>query len=70
MISISCWNIRGLNDSFKQEEIKKLIRGQQLDLMSIIETKVRLVNKNRIMENLFRNWDTLDNYSSHPYGRI
>ena len=62
MVSIAYWNIRVLNDASKQEEIKKLIRGQNLDLISIVETKVRTVNSSRIMQYIFRNWDFCDYY--------
>ena len=70
MINFSCWNIRGLNGLEKQEEIGKLISDQQLYLMGIVETKVRVVNSDAIKRSIFRHWRSFNNYLSHPLGRI
>ena len=70
MFNIAAWNIRGLNDPLKQVEVKKLIFENHLDILGIVETRVRNINKEAIRRNVFRNWAFFANYDSHPLGRI
>ena len=65
MIKIAAWNVRGLNKSSRQGEVRKLMLENQLSMVGVLETKVRSVNKNRIVQNLFQQWSYFDNYSSH-----
>ena len=54
---ISCWNIRGLNQSTKQTVIVKFIYENNIDILGITETKVTQINEDFIKRKCFRNWD-------------
>ena len=54
---ISCWNIRGLNRCNKQLQVKKFIYANHVDIMGIMETKVKDVNKTSIQNSLLPSWD-------------
>ena len=41
MIKIGAWNIRGLNDPCKQNEVRKLIIDHNLSVLGVVEAKVR-----------------------------
>ncbi|KAL3533558.1 hypothetical protein ACH5RR_007079 [Cinchona calisaya] len=43
-MNLSTWNIRGLNDPFKQSEIYKLIINMKISFIGIAETKLRKLN--------------------------
>ena len=70
MINFACWNIRGLNVTPKQLEAKKMLIDLKLSLVSLVETRVRIINKPNVIKSVFKEWDMLDNYNSHSLGRI
>lgn len=37
---ISCWNIRGYNDSTKHGAVKHHINSNKIDVMALLETRV------------------------------
>ena len=63
-MKLATWNIRGLNDSAKHTEIRKIIFDNQLDLLCIIETKVKLCNVDRLKEACMRQWGLIYNIPS------
>ena len=40
-IKILCWNVRGINDFEKRKLIKEVVKNQKLDLVCLLETKVK-----------------------------
>ena len=62
---ISSWNIRGLNFPIKQKEITRFISHNQIDVIGIIETKVRMPNQAKIQSNFMPQWKFVKN--SEPY---
>ena len=67
---ISSWNIRGLNCPIKQKEITKFISNNQIDVMGIIETKVRIPNQVKIQNNFMPHWKFVTNSDPHSVDRI
>ena len=67
MLKIGSWNIRGLNSPHKQKEVSKLIFDQQLDIVCLVETKVRRKNLCNVKNNYFLHWDLIDNF---PLGGV
>ena len=67
---ISSWNIRGLNHPSKQLEVAKFIYDNNIDVMGIIETKVRIENEIFIKNKCFKNWDFVSNSCTSSTGRI
>jgi len=39
---ISAWNIRGLNRTNKQREVAQLIHNHSIDVMGIVEIKIKV----------------------------
>lgn len=69
-MKLATWNIRWLNDSSKHTEIRKIIFDNNLDLICIVETKVRLGNVARIKEACFPTWGLLHNTPTNGVGRV
>lgn len=69
MIILS-WNIRGVNDSFKIHEFRRITSEKGLDLCAILETRVRKENIDKINKKLGRKWTWVHNYAFFPKDRI
>ena len=41
-MNIGCWNIRGLNKTYKQQEVRSFVLTNKVSLMGIVENKVRV----------------------------
>ncbi|KAK9676437.1 hypothetical protein RND81_11G077000 [Saponaria officinalis] len=68
---ISTWNIRGLNAPSKQQEIRAFLLNQKVDLMGILETRVRAHNASKVQRGIFSHtWKLVANYQCHENGRI
>ena len=67
---ISCWNIRGLNQSTKQSEVAKFIFDNNIDVLGLVETKVKLVNEDSIKNKVFKHWSFVTNSSPDSTRRI
>ncbi|KAK9682101.1 hypothetical protein RND81_10G050400 [Saponaria officinalis] len=68
---ISTWNIRGLNDPSKQLEIGAFLLHHKVDLVGILETRVREHNGLRVQRSIFSHtWKLVSNYQCHDNGRI
>ena len=67
---IGCWNIRGLNQPQKQKEIVRLIQEFKLDVIGIIETKVKISNQDKINSNMIPSWKYVTNCQVDTIGRI
>ncbi|KAM2111994.1 hypothetical protein COP2_013557 [Malus domestica] len=70
MFKLSIWNIRGLNKGPKQLAVRNFISAAKLDLLCIVETKVKKDNRHGISRVVFLNWEAMNNYSSADSGRI
>ena len=70
MINISSWNVRGLNQTHKQDEVRRFISANRLSLLGILETKVSSGRKDQLARKLLPNWTFLYNYSNNSNGRI
>ncbi|KAL5725414.1 hypothetical protein ACHQM5_008561 [Ranunculus cassubicifolius] len=70
MIKCGLWNVRGINDPFKSREVSKRIRECGLALIGLVETKVAVENFGRISRRCWGTWDSLNNYSACPNGRV
>jgi len=57
LMFISCWNIRGLNRPNKQSEVTKFIFNNHIDVMGIVETKIKDINKTSVQNRMLPSWD-------------
>lgn len=53
---LGVWNIRGLNDPMKKNEVRKLIDEHKLSFVALIETKIKEVNKDRVLRAIAPGW--------------
>ena len=70
MMKLATWNIRGLNAGCKHTDVKKLIFEEQLDLLCIVETKVRWRNVDRVKRLCIPNWELIHNTTANSVGRV
>ena len=70
MVKFASWNIRGLNDPLKQIEVRSFVKSHALDFVCILETRVRVSNKDRIFSSIFPGWKLFHNYDHAVLGRI
>ncbi|XP_074315376.1 uncharacterized protein LOC141651570 [Silene latifolia] len=66
---ISSWNIRGFNDPIKQLEVRGYLYQNKIEVLGLLETRVRLNNSATISKK-FSTYTIINNYSHHCNGRI
>nr|GEU30804.1 hypothetical protein [Tanacetum cinerariifolium] len=64
MINIASWNVRGMNFSPKQSEIRHVISENSLSICAILESHVVESNLVKICSRVFRHWDWTSNGGS------
>ncbi|XP_074305620.1 uncharacterized protein LOC141640841 [Silene latifolia] len=70
MGSCGIWNIRGLNNTNKQLEIKIFLSQNKVGLFGLLETKIKNDNWNKVRVNLCDDWSICTNSSLHKGRRI
>lgn len=60
-MKISSWNIRGLNDPIKQHEVRQFLMQNHIDIITIVEVKVRLNKVEKVAKNTFPRWKVVHN---------
>ncbi|WMV41864.1 hypothetical protein MTR67_035249 [Solanum verrucosum] len=70
MVSMLCWNVRGLNALNKQKEVLLLCNKEKVGLIGLVETKVKSQNMEKVVKKMFAGWQFLTNLESHYNGRI
>lgn len=70
MMNFGMWNVRGLNKSSHQKEVTNFISVNNISLIGLVETKVRVQNSLAISRCINKNWNWLFNYKHHDYGRV
>ena len=68
MMNIGCWNVRGLNLRPKQEEIKNVVRSNNLSLFAILESQLRFNKLQSTCNNVFGKWMWISNQDMSPKG--
>ena len=63
MMSIGCWNVRGLNKMVKQKEVIDVIRCNNLGICAVIESHVKILNLKSVCAKTFGHWDWVSNNS-------
>ena len=67
---VSKLECEGVNEPYKQKEVRSLIRKKRLSLIGLNETRVRNHKHQETIHSICPTWSFLTNYSSHPNGRI
>ena len=63
MVNIASWNIRGLNFSPKQNEVRQIIYENKLSKCVILESHASSSNLHRLCSLVFKHWDWTSNGS-------
>ncbi|GFZ07108.1 hypothetical protein Acr_19g0000450 [Actinidia rufa] len=67
---VARWNIRGMNKPLKQNGILEYTRKNKVDIMGILETKLKHQRTRDVVKHNFRRWATWDNFQQQPNGKI
>ncbi|XP_074313900.1 uncharacterized protein LOC141649100 [Silene latifolia] len=69
-MKVASWNIRGFNCPLKHSEVRDYLGVNKIDILALLETRVKEHNASKIIRKKFRNWNVVCNYSHHYNGRI
>ncbi|XP_074302880.1 uncharacterized protein LOC141637214 [Silene latifolia] len=67
---ISTWNIRGFNKAIKHSEVVSFLRTNKVDIIGILETRVKQNKAKKIIKAIFCRYNSFCNYNKHQNGRI
>ncbi|XP_056685650.1 uncharacterized protein [Spinacia oleracea] len=67
---ICSWNVRGLNAPSKVVEVRRFLQKNNVDVVALVETRVREINVKKVQNKLGGEWKWEMNYSCSPKGRI
>ncbi|GAV77378.1 Exo_endo_phos domain-containing protein [Cephalotus follicularis] len=70
MVMGACWNIRGLNDTSKQKEVRNFVKKNGIAFVGLLETRVLLLNKEKVAQGLVKGWKCVSNHKDSLLGRI
>ncbi|XP_060190791.1 uncharacterized protein LOC132620097 [Lycium barbarum] len=65
-----CWNVRGMNKRYKQNELKYYIASKKLNFVCQVETRVKIHRVASVLNNVAPRWGSLHNYSQAENGRV
>ena len=65
-----CWNVRGCNDPAKVREIRRFISTQNLCLLGLIDTKVRIGKEVGCRGSIQQSWKFFAQHALNGTGRI
>ncbi|XP_021728495.1 uncharacterized protein LOC110695590 [Chenopodium quinoa] len=66
----SIWNVRGLNDPSKVASVKRLLHSHSVDVVSLLEIKIKLKNVLTYQRKFGSSWLWIYNYDHSSKGRI
>lgn len=67
MGDLAFWNVRGLNASVRQYDVKQFIAKNKVKIMCLLETQVKQVNKEKVLKRV-SSWQCEDKYAQAPNG--
>ncbi|XP_048496446.1 uncharacterized protein LOC125495695 [Beta vulgaris subsp. vulgaris] len=70
MDRVLAWNVRGVNNPKKQQEVKAFLHKHVVGLVGLLETKVKAIHLGDLYHKVFQGWCFSSNTSYHPGGRI
>lgn len=69
-MNICSWNVRGFKDPNKMKAMKQLVKKHKIQVITLIETKVREGNGEKVKKNLGNRWNWSHNYLFSHKGRL
>jgi len=70
MDNIVSWNIRGLNWTNKQEDLRSLLHMNKVGMIGLMETKIKMENDSRTAARAFPRWKWDNNSTPNIKGRL
>ncbi|XP_056690314.1 uncharacterized protein [Spinacia oleracea] len=67
---VCAWNIRGLNDPNKTRTLKQFLSKNNVDVIAVMETRVKDKNKDKVQQKIGKAWTWHCNSACNPRGRI
>ena len=67
---IASWNIRGLTAPAKQMRVRDFMVQKKVDIMGILECKIKQESLDFLMRSSFAGWSQCNNFGEHPASRI
>ncbi|GJT50639.1 RNA-directed DNA polymerase, eukaryota, reverse transcriptase zinc-binding domain protein, partial [Tanacetum coccineum] len=68
MFSLASWNIKGLNRTLKQDEVRQVVNENHLSVCAILESHVEISSLASVCSKVFRSWDWTSNTNLCPKG--
>ena len=68
MLRVASWNVKGVCDSLRQDEVRKLIRNNNISIFGMLETQLRKKFVNGICNDIFDGWLWVSNSVDSPKG--
>lgn len=69
-MNLCTWNIRGLNDPLKIKELQQFLRKNHVNVIGVLENKVKLKNEVTIQKKFGNHWRLQFNSCKSPKRRI
>ncbi|XP_019239440.1 PREDICTED: uncharacterized protein LOC109219434 [Nicotiana attenuata] len=69
-MSVITWNIRGLNKTYKQKDVKEFIRSNNKAIIALVEHRVKEHRANDIIKKIAHGWQWISNASPNKKSRI
>ncbi|KAK9668761.1 hypothetical protein RND81_13G084700 [Saponaria officinalis] len=69
-MKICAWNVRGCNSPLKLKEVSDFFQGNHIDVLGILEIRIRRKKASKIIRANFRCLSVFYNYDVHTNGRI
>ncbi|KAK9665946.1 hypothetical protein RND81_14G148100 [Saponaria officinalis] len=67
---ISSWNVRGMNDTLKQQEVLDFLQMNKVDYGALIETHIKAHAVNVVKRRFFQKYNLVTNLDFHSGGRL
>lgn len=69
-MNVLSWNVNRLNDPLKIKEVSHFLKAQDIDVMGIMETRIKHTKVARVMKYFGAKWDWCSNYHYSSKGRL
>ena len=63
---IATWNIRGMCNEIKQNEVMKFIEKEKVQICVVIETHLKTKSVNKVCDRIFGHWNWISNVMYSP----
>ena len=65
-LKIATWNIRGMCNEIKQNEVMKFIENEKVQVCAVIETHLKIKSISKVCDRVFGNWNWISNVMHSP----